>query len=263
MVKKRLYKYELWLVKAFPFLLAAMSIMQNFLSYTNIDLFGISQLGGLSLLSLLFVYLSSFAFGFKLSHRIFIYFVVIDWITTIVDYYIGIPLSNDSLLYLLIIFFLVSVVATIILGIKERKQSYTEECKGEEIENVHRSLIKYEIAVIRIIPMVLSGICLLNSILSCFYIDWPILSFLGSASLLMVLFMYLSSLVFGFCAYHRIFIHFLAFTIILNLVDWYLDPFSNIRLEVCVIYCLLGISVFIFAILKLRKNHVADEQLCK
>lgn len=53
--------------------------------------------------------------------------------------------------------------------------------------------------------MILALTALLNSILSYFNIDLYILSYIGGISIFTMVFLYLSSYVFKFCEYHRMF----------------------------------------------------------
>ena len=62
---KTLYKLEIVLLKVIPMLLAGIYLSNTILSYVfNIDLIALSYIGGVSLLPLVFLYLSSYAFKF-------------------------------------------------------------------------------------------------------------------------------------------------------------------------------------------------------
>jgi hypothetical protein len=63
----------------------------------------LSYIGGVSVLPLLFLYLSSYAFGFCSYHRMFLHYVSLNWVLNIYDYYIGIPLSDKELLLMYLI----------------------------------------------------------------------------------------------------------------------------------------------------------------
>lgn len=255
MISKKLYNYELWLAKSISIIVAAACLLNLFLSYYNIDQFLFSSLFGVAVLPLLFVYISSFAFGFKPSNRVFIYYIITNWIIDIVDYYIGIPLSNTELLYLDIGLAGLTILAALVCAIKERKynQRLLEKGYSRNDAGVNKNIYKYELLIIKIIPMVLSGICILNSTLSFFHVDWPILSYIGGTSLIMIVFMYLSSAVFKFCVYHRMFIHYLLFSLLLNSVDWYTGVTVNFEDVVLIVYILIGISLFVLFGVKYRK----------
>lgn len=83
--------------------------------------------------------------------------------------------------------------------------------------NLSKLLYKIELYLIKIIPIIIAFIYLLNTILSYFYIDLPILSYAVMG--LLVMFLYISSYVFKFCSWHRVCILY----IIINLVT-YTDP---------------------------------------
>jgi len=82
-------------------------------------------------------------------------------------------------------------------------------------------LHKFVLFFLKIIPMLMSAIYLLNTILSYFDIDAPILSFIGGVSVLPLIFFYLASYAFRFCAYHRMFLHYIAISWVLNIIDYY------------------------------------------
>lgn len=118
--------------------------------------------------------------------------------------------------------------------------------------NLNKLLYKAELYLIKVIPMVLSGIALLNTILSYFYIDVPLLSYLGGVSVLTIAFLYLSSYVFKFCAYHRMFIHYITLNWVLNIIDYYIGiPLDN--KELFMMYMIItGIFLFIVLYLKFK-----------
>ena len=88
------------------------------------------------------------------------------------------------------------------------------------VENLRSKLLyKIELRLLKIIPMVLAFTALLNSILSYFNIDLYILSYMGGISIFTMVFLYLSSYVFKFCEYHRMFLHYVVVTWIINTND--------------------------------------------
>lgn len=114
-------------------------------------------------------------------------------------------------------------------------------------------LYKIELYSIKTIPVILAALCLLNTILSYFCIDVPLLSYIGGNSLFTLAFLYLSSVVFRFCAYHRMFIHYIALNWVLNIIDYYIGiPLSNKDLFLMYII-ITGIFIFIILHLHLKK----------
>ena len=96
----------------------------------------------------------------------------------------------------------------------------------ERLKN--KTLHKIQLYLVKVIPMVMAFICLLNVILSYFNIDLPILSYIASNSILTIIFLYISSYVFKFCEYHRMFIHYNTLMWIINIYDMYIGvPLSD------------------------------------
>lgn len=124
-------------------------------------------------------------------------------------------------------------------------------------ENLNNKyLYKLFILVLKFIPSIIAMIHLLSTILSYFSIDLVILSYIGSISLLPLLFMYLASYVFKFCSYHRMFLHYSVIINSLNIYDYYIGvPISN--MEIIMVHIIISI-IFSFIItylyLKEQKN---------
>ena len=95
--RKRLHKLTIGVLKVIPMLLALVSLLNSALSFIGIDLIILSYIGCTSLLSISFLYLASYCFGFCNYHRMFLHYVVINDLLSVYDYYIGIPISNLSL----------------------------------------------------------------------------------------------------------------------------------------------------------------------
>lgn len=69
--------------------------------------------------------------------------------------------------------------------------------------------------------MIIALAYLVNTVSSYLDIDLPILASIAGMSLIPLVFMYISSYVFRFCEYHRIFLHYIAINDIINIYDWY------------------------------------------
>lgn len=118
-----------------------------------------------------------------------------------------------------------------------------------------KTLYKIEIGLLKIIPMVLAGIYLSNTILSYFLdIDLIILSYIGGISLLPLIFLYLSSYVFRFCIYHRVFLHYISINEIILILDTHIGlPVSDLE-YFCLQMSIFGISLFLFLYLYVKSN---------
>ena len=115
-------------------------------------------------------------------------------------------------------------------------------------------LHKIQLYLLKVIPMVMAFICLLNTILSYYNIDVVLLSYLGSCSILMVSYLYTSSYVFRFCEYHRMFLHYIVVTTMINIYDTYIGvPLSDRNLLILYL-SLSGIFLFIILYLYVKSN---------
>lgn len=86
-------------------------------------------------------------------------------------------------------------------------------------ENSKLSNYKYKLFLgfLKVLPMVLAGLFLLNTILSYFDIDWPILSYIASVGLIPWLFIMIASYLCKFCEYHRMFLWYIMAN---NIICW-------------------------------------------
>lgn len=116
-------------------------------------------------------------------------------------------------------------------------------------------LYKIEIGLLKIIPMLLAGVYLSNTILSYFLdIDLIILSYIGGISLLPLIFLYLSSYVFRFCIYHRVFLHYITINELILILDTHIGlPISDLE-YFCLQMSVFGISLFLFLYLYVKSN---------
>ena len=121
-------------------------------------------------------------------------------------------------------------------------------------ESLSKSLYKIELYLMKIMPMLYALLCLLNTVLSYLDIDCVILSYIGSVSFITLLFLYITSYVFKFCEYHRVFIHYTTITWILNIIDLYIGiPISDVA-YLGVQLIVAGICLFTILYLYVKSN---------
>lgn len=125
-LSKFLYKIELYLLKVIPMIMAALHLASTTLFYFGIDLEILSYIGGVSFLTLGFLYLSSYVFKFCEYHRMFLHYVVVTNIISIYDAYIGIPVSDGTLF--IINTSIAGIFLFIILYLKRHEQFLKESC---------------------------------------------------------------------------------------------------------------------------------------
>lgn len=129
-----------------------------------------------------------------------------------------------------------------------------EEEDMEKEEKLNKIFYRIELYLIKTIPITIALIALLNTILSYFYIEVPLLSYIGGVSLFELMFLYLSSYVFKFCIYHRLQIHYITINWLLNIYDYYIGiPLSNKNLFL--MYMIItGITILLILYFKFKKK---------
>ena len=126
---KTLYKIELGLLKVIPMILALTALLNSILSYFGIDLYILSYIGGVSIFTMLFLYLSSYVFKFCEYHRMFLHYIVSTWIINVIDYYVGIPISDLEYLCLQMIIAGISLFIILYLYVKSHKKPTIEDSR--------------------------------------------------------------------------------------------------------------------------------------
>ena len=99
---------------------------------------------------------------------------------------------------------------------KSQKQTPTS---AEENSSLSNSKYKLFLGFLKILPIIMAGLFLLNTILSYFDIDWPVISYIASVGLIPWLFIMVASYLFRFCEYHRMFLWYIMANNILCWVD--------------------------------------------
>ena len=112
--------------------------------------------------------------------------------------------------------------------------------------------------MLKYIPMLISFIYALNTFAAFVGIDIPAANNIAGMSLLTWIFVYIATIVFKFCIYHRMFMHYTTVTWILNIIDLYIGiPVSN--------FCYLGIQLIIAGIslfIILLLYYKTNKKLC-
>lgn len=125
---------------------------------------------------------------------------------------------------------------------------------AEENSLRNKDLYKIELYLLKVMPMLLAAIYLINTVLSYYDIVLPALSYIGGLSFIPLLFMYISSYVFRFCSYHRMFLHYIVINDLINLIDYYYTlPISDWELFILHM-SIAGISLFIILYLYVKSH---------
>lgn len=125
----------------------------------------------------------------------------------------------------------------------------------EESSSLNKTKHKLFLGFLKIIPMVLALIYLANTILSYYDIDLPILSYIGGIGIIPWLFILVSSYMFKFCQYHRIFLWYILANNLLCFTDMeYHLPISN--WDYFVLHIIVA-GVFLFVALYIHQRNRA------
>lgn len=134
-----------------------------------------------------------------------------------------------------------------------------EKCQKEIPSNAEEKLkskVLYKLVLfsVKTIPVLISGIYVLNTILSYFRIDWE--GFAYIVQFLFIGFVYIASLTFKFCRYHRMFIHYITLTLILNIIDYHWGiPLSDRNLFL--MYMIItGLFLFLILYFHMKTHHI-------
>lgn len=125
---------------------------------------------------------------------------------------------------------------------------------------MNKFIYRLSLIMIKVIPMCIAFIYLLNSLLSYFDIDVSILSTIGGMSILTLILMYCLSIAFKFCAYHRMFLHYILIEDIINYIDYYTKGTLCTDRELFVLHSIIA-CIVLFLILILRFKCKRNE--CK
>lgn len=119
--------------------------------------------------------------------------------------------------------------------------------KQVEGKLVNKVLYKIELYLIKHIPIWIALCYFLNTVLSYYCIDVPILSLIGGMSILPWIFLFISSYVFKFCIYHRLPLYYILISDIIGYYDTYIGISISNR-TLFSIYCIIA-GIFLFLML--------------
>ena len=121
-----------------------------------------------------------------------------------------------------------------------------------KVEELNKTFYKIVLYLLKIITYLIAGVYLLNTTLSYFRIDAPILSVIGGLSILPAIYILLTSFAFKFCVYHRIPLYYIIISDCIAYYDiYYPIPVSTSTLF-SINLIIAGTSLFIIIYLKLK-----------
>lgn len=126
-VNKILYKIYLVSLKIIPFILAILYLANTLCSNLGYDIIYFSIIGGMSILPIIYFYLSSYVFRFCEYHRLPLHYILLSDGISWYDYTYTIPITNRAFLGLNLALFGIFVLLFIYLRKKccnQYKNSY-------------------------------------------------------------------------------------------------------------------------------------------
>ena len=115
------------------------------------------------------------------------------------------------------------------------------------MNGMNKRMYKLELLCVKYVPIIIAAIVLLNAILARFDVYVDELNYIAGTSFLTLIPMYISSIVYKFCKYHRMFIHYILTHKIVATIDMYI----GIPLEDGMLLLLYLIIAGVFAFLAL------------
>lgn len=123
---KLLYKVLLIILKVIPTIIALSYLLNTIISYFGYSANILSHLFGVSLITWLFLFISSIVYRYCIYHRMFLYYILITDSLNITDYYIGIPVNDFNLLSIHIIISGIFLFLILYFYVKVNKISITK-----------------------------------------------------------------------------------------------------------------------------------------
>lgn len=99
-VNKEQYKLVLKYIKVIPMLIALCDVLNTITCFLGFDIEIFSFIGGISFLTLAFLYLISCVFKFCIYHRMFLHYILFNNIVGTLEYTVGIPISTQAFITL-------------------------------------------------------------------------------------------------------------------------------------------------------------------
>ena len=115
-----------------------------------------------------------------------------------------------------------------------------------------KALYKITLYVLKMLPMIMAFSYLIMFVLANTVESFVIIPHIIGTVIAPLVFVYLTSYVFRFCAFHRLFIHYYAFVELLNVTDYYIRiPISDAAItfildSVTIVFLILAVIMYIY-----------------
>lgn len=118
---------------------------------------------------------------------------------------------------------------------------------------MNKRMYKLELICVKYVPILIALITLIDVILYYFDIDFELINYIADTSFLTMIPMYISSYVYKFCEYHRMFLHYIVVNKVVMMIDLYIGiPLGDFML--LVLYLIIA-GIFAFLALHLHQKY--------
>lgn len=118
---------------------------------------------------------------------------------------------------------------------------------------MNKRMYKLELICVKYVPILIALITLIDVILYYFDIDFELINYIASTSFLTMIPVYISSYVYKFCEYHRMFLHYIVVNKVVMMIDLYIGiPLGDFML--LVLYLIIA-GIFAFLALYLHQKY--------
>lgn len=121
-------------------------------------------------------------------------------------------------------------------------------------ETLNKSLYKTTILYLKIIPLLIALFDFINTLLSYYEIEIPVISYIAGISFLPIIFIYMTSYVFRFCEYHRLPLHYVVINNIVCIYDEYIGIPCTDSAMLSIYFMILFIFIFLAIYLHEKDN---------
>lgn len=118
---------------------------------------------------------------------------------------------------------------------------------------MNKRMYKLELICVKYVPILIALITLIDVILYYFDIDFELINYIAGTSFLTMIPMYISSYVYKFYEYHRMFLHYIVVNKVVMMIDLYIGiPLGDFML--LVLYLIIA-GIFAFLALYLHQKY--------
>lgn len=118
---------------------------------------------------------------------------------------------------------------------------------------MNKRMYKLELICVKYVPTLIALITLIDVILYYFDIDFELINYIAGTFFLTMIPMYISSYVYKFCEYHRMFLHYIVVNKVVMMIDLYIGiPLGDFML--LVLYLIIA-GIFAFLALYLHQKY--------